>query len=124
MGDPSNTAAAAAEGRQVSQAEADDFACSVLPTIMSLQRSGATSLRGIASARNARGIRTARCGTWQVSNVSNVLRRANGAAKAQGGRERPPMASASAGGGEGAHRFMWAHPSYRPAADLCRLPPK
>ncbi|MFP1632662.1 recombinase family protein [Zhengella sp. ZM62] len=34
-----------------------------------------TSLRGIAMALNDRGIRTARGGRWQVSNVRNVLAR-------------------------------------------------
>ncbi len=47
----------------------------MLPAIHAIQRTGTTSLRGIASALNARGIRTARGGTWQVSNVRNVLKR-------------------------------------------------
>ena len=41
----------------------------------SLQKSGVTSLRGIAIGLNSRGIRTARGGEWQVSNVRNVLAR-------------------------------------------------
>jgi DNA invertase Pin-like site-specific DNA recombinase len=76
LGNPSSSAEAAAKGRQVSQQEAEAFAHSVLPVIHAIQRSGTTSLRGVASALNARGIRTARGGTWQVSNVRNVLRRA------------------------------------------------
>ncbi|TIP22846.1 MAG: resolvase, partial [Mesorhizobium sp.] len=41
----------------------------------SIQRSGITSLRGLAIALNNRGVRTARNGQWQVSNVRNVLAR-------------------------------------------------
>jgi DNA invertase Pin-like site-specific DNA recombinase len=91
LGNPSNVADAAAKGRQVSQQGAEAFARSMLPTIQAIQSSGTTSLRGIASALNARGIRTARGGTWQVSNVRNVLRRVGapeGAARALEGRER------------------------------------
>lgn len=76
LGNPTSPAAAAAKGRAASQAEAEAFARSVLPVIEAVRRSGTTSLRGIASALNARGIRAARGSTWQVSNVRNVLRRA------------------------------------------------
>jgi hypothetical protein len=51
------------------------FAQTVLPIIASIQRSGITSLRGLAIALNNRGVRTARNGQWQVSNVRNVLAR-------------------------------------------------
>jgi hypothetical protein len=43
--------------------------------IRSIQSSGSLSLRAIATALNNRGIRTARGGQWQVSNVRNVLKR-------------------------------------------------
>jgi hypothetical protein len=43
-----------------------------------IQQSGVTSLRGIAIALNNRGIRTARGGQWQVSNVRNLLGRRDG----------------------------------------------
>jgi DNA invertase Pin-like site-specific DNA recombinase len=39
------------------------------------QRAGATSLRAIAEALNARGIATARGGRWQAMTVSNLLAR-------------------------------------------------
>jgi DNA invertase Pin-like site-specific DNA recombinase len=78
LGNPSSTARAAAKGRAVSIAEANRFAASVLPGIEQLQRAGITSLRGIARALNARGVRTARGGTWQVSNVRNLLARGVG----------------------------------------------
>lgn len=76
LGNSVNAAAAAAKGREASLAEADRFASQVLPTIKSLQQSGVTSLRQLAIALNNRGVRTARGGKWQVSNVRNVLARA------------------------------------------------
>jgi len=72
---PTNTAEAAAKGRAVAIGESDRFAAKILPTIESLHLSGITSLRGMAIALNNRGIRTARGGQWQVSNVRNVLAR-------------------------------------------------
>src|SRR6266850_26115 len=71
LGNPTNTAEAAAKGRKISINEADRFAQTVLPIIASIQRSGITSLRGLAIALNNRGVRTARNGRWQVSNVRN-----------------------------------------------------
>jgi hypothetical protein len=55
--------------------ETDRFAQTVLPIIESIQRSGIISLRGLAIALNNRGVRTARNGQWQVSNVRNLLAR-------------------------------------------------
>lgn len=49
----------------------------VLPIIKAIQATGASSLRSIAVALNNRGVRTARGGSWQVSNVRNVLKRAH-----------------------------------------------
>lgn len=56
-------------------AEADRFASQTIPIIRAIQKTGITSLRGIAAALDARGVRTARGGRWQVSNVRNVLAR-------------------------------------------------
>ncbi|PAP95447.1 recombinase family protein [Mesorhizobium wenxiniae] len=75
LGNPSNAADAAANGRKISVDEADRFAQTVLPIIASIQRSGIASLRGLAIALNNRGVRTARGGRWQVSNVRNILAR-------------------------------------------------
>jgi DNA invertase Pin-like site-specific DNA recombinase len=75
LGNPRNTADAAAKGREVSIREAERFAETVLPIMQAIQRSGVTSLRGIAAALNNRGVRTARGGWWQVSNVRNLLTR-------------------------------------------------
>ncbi|MGY2983386.1 recombinase family protein [Bradyrhizobium sp. USDA 4508] len=57
-------------------AEADRFAANVLPIIKEAQRAGATSLRDIAAALNARGVATARGGQWHAKSVSNILGRA------------------------------------------------
>ncbi|PHP64735.1 resolvase [Zhengella mangrovi] len=75
LGNRTNPAKAAAIGRQSCIQEADRFAASIQPLIASIRRSGITSLRGIASALNDRGVRTARGGRWHVSNVRNVLAR-------------------------------------------------
>ena len=56
--------------------EADKYAANVLPIIREAQKAGATSLREIAEALNARGIATARGGQWYASSVRNVLERA------------------------------------------------
>jgi hypothetical protein len=47
-----------------------------LPVIASLQKAGITSYRGIAAALNGRGVGTALGGHWQVSNIRNILIRA------------------------------------------------
>ena len=75
LGNPINCAEAAAKGRVVSIREADRFAEAVLPIVQAIQRAGVVSLRGIAVALNDRGVRTARGGGWQVSNVRNLLAR-------------------------------------------------
>jgi recombinase len=54
---------------------ADQHAANVLPVIREIRRAGATSLRQIADALNARGISTARGGEWHASSVRNVLER-------------------------------------------------
>ena len=80
LGNPTNPAVASAKGRAVSPREADRFAETVRPIIESIQLSGITSLRGLAVALHNRGVRTARWGQWQVSNVRNLLlRQINGA---------------------------------------------
>jgi len=60
------------------RAAADQFAANVLPIVRSIQASGISSLAGIAGALNARGVRTARGGTWHASTVRNMLSRTPG----------------------------------------------
>ena len=75
LGNRSNAAEAAARGRDTQKAEAAEFAANVLPIIESLRASGVRDLRGLASALNNRGVRTARGGRWHVSNVKNLIDR-------------------------------------------------
>lgn len=62
LGNPTNPAQAAAKGRQISVEAADRLAETVLPVIESIRRCGIASLRGVATALNNRGVRTARGG--------------------------------------------------------------
>jgi DNA invertase Pin-like site-specific DNA recombinase len=55
---------------------ASQFAANVLPVIQQIRASGVESLRGIARALTARGIRTARGGEWSAVQVSDILQRA------------------------------------------------
>jgi len=57
------------------QAGADQFAANVAPVIREIQNAGISSLRGVAGALNARGIRTRRGRQWNASQVKNVLER-------------------------------------------------
>jgi DNA invertase Pin-like site-specific DNA recombinase len=58
------------------KAEADRYAANILPIIREAQKAGATTLRQIAEALNARGVATARGGRWHARSVSNILERA------------------------------------------------
>ena len=58
------------------KAEADRYAANVLPIIKEAQKAGASTLRQIAEALNARGIPTARGGQWCAQSVPNILERA------------------------------------------------
>ena len=68
------------EAREKALAEivdrADQRAANVIPIMRQIQRSGATSLRQIAEALNARGIRAPRGGQWHATSVRNVMARA------------------------------------------------
>ena len=75
LGNPRNAGEAAAAGRRVLSQDADAFAANVLPIVNSLQANGVRDLRGLASALNDRGVRTARGGRWHVSSVKNVIDR-------------------------------------------------
>jgi hypothetical protein len=57
-------------------AAADNHAANALPIIREIRKAGATTLREIADALNARGVATARGGRWYASSVRNVLGRA------------------------------------------------
>jgi DNA invertase Pin-like site-specific DNA recombinase len=57
------------------KAGADQHAANSLPIIREAQKAGATSLRAVADALNARGIPTPRGGVWYAMSVKNVLER-------------------------------------------------
>jgi DNA invertase Pin-like site-specific DNA recombinase len=56
--------------------EAERYAANVLPIIREAQKAGASTLRQIADALNARGIPTARGGQWYAQSIANILERA------------------------------------------------
>jgi DNA invertase Pin-like site-specific DNA recombinase len=68
------------EARQRAVAEivdrADQRAANVIAIMRQIQRGGATSLRQIADALNARGISAPRGGQWHATSVRNVMARA------------------------------------------------
>lgn len=74
LGNP-NIAAAAAVANEKKTALADAHAAKVAPYIAEAKAAGATTLREIAAALNARGVATARGGQWQAMQVSNLLKR-------------------------------------------------
>ncbi len=76
LGNKTNLKEAAAKGSAANREGADAFAANVLPVVRQIQASGVTTLRAIAAALNARGIRTARGGAWHDSTVRNLLGRA------------------------------------------------
>ncbi|MBG0794729.1 recombinase family protein [Methylocystis sp. H62] len=57
------------------KADADRAAANVLPIVEEIRSSGATTLRQIADAMNARGIPTSRGGKWHPMTVRNALNR-------------------------------------------------
>jgi hypothetical protein len=66
LGNRVNLGKAQALGAAAVAVEARRFAENVAPVIREVRASGARSLRGIAAALNARGVRTARGGRWAV----------------------------------------------------------
>ncbi len=79
-----------AKGRETSirvrQERAKQRAADLAPTIQEIRASGATTLQATADALNARGVPTARGGSWSAVQVSRVLARV-GAASALSARE-------------------------------------
>ena len=75
LGNRTNLAEAQAQGSAANRNAADAVAANVLPVVRQLQAAGVTTVRAIAEALNARGIRTARGGEWHHSTVRNLLAR-------------------------------------------------
>jgi DNA invertase Pin-like site-specific DNA recombinase len=74
LGNP-RLAQARADVNAARQEAADSFAGGILPIIRQIQKSGVSSLRGVAKALSARGVKTARGGEWTAVQVSDILRR-------------------------------------------------
>jgi DNA invertase Pin-like site-specific DNA recombinase len=74
LGDP-RAAETVGKAHAANRAAADQFAANVLPIVRTIQATGIGSFTGIADALNARGVRTARGGTWHASTVRNLLAR-------------------------------------------------
>jgi DNA invertase Pin-like site-specific DNA recombinase len=55
---------------------ADQFAANTLPIIREVQAAGCTTLRSIARALDARGVRSARGAPWSPMAVANIIKRA------------------------------------------------
>ena len=66
LGNPTNRAEAGRAGAAATAEGARRFAENVMPIIQQVQSSGVNSLRGVAAALNARGVRSARGGRWAV----------------------------------------------------------
>lgn len=73
LGNRTNLPEARAKGITTNQNDADTHAANVLPIIRQIQASGASTLRAVANALNARGIHTARGGVWHAATVRNIL---------------------------------------------------
>jgi DNA invertase Pin-like site-specific DNA recombinase len=76
LGNRRNAAVAAATGRIVQTAAADEFVAGLMPVVQAIRKTGATTLDALTRALNDRGVRSARGGRWHVSSVSNLLARA------------------------------------------------
>jgi DNA invertase Pin-like site-specific DNA recombinase len=75
LGNRTNLTEAQALGAAQTAEGARRFAENVAPLIHQVQASGVTSLRGVAAALNARGVRSARGGRWAATQVGAVLAR-------------------------------------------------
>src|SRR5271170_3212478 len=78
LGNRTNLPEASAKGADANRAAADAFAANVLPIIRQIEASGVRGFRAIAEALNARGVRTARGGTWHATTVRNLAMRGAG----------------------------------------------
>jgi DNA invertase Pin-like site-specific DNA recombinase len=84
LGNRTNLPEASAKGADANREGADAFATKMAPFVRQLQANGVTTLRALADALNARGVRTARGGGWHPTTVRNLLMRVG-----QGGDAEP-----------------------------------
>jgi DNA invertase Pin-like site-specific DNA recombinase len=75
LGNRSNIEVAQARSRAARMAQADQFASNIQPVILQIRGAGVQTLKGIADALNARGLRTPRGGEWQAIQVKRIVER-------------------------------------------------
>ncbi|MGV8988601.1 MAG: recombinase-like helix-turn-helix domain-containing protein [Cypionkella sp.] len=61
--------------RKAVRDNADGFAAGLAPVLEDIRARGHVTLRALAAELDRRGMRTRRGGTWQVSNVRNLIER-------------------------------------------------
>jgi DNA invertase Pin-like site-specific DNA recombinase len=77
LGNRTNIEVAQRNSRVVRSKASAQFVQNAIPVIKQIQATGLTSLREVAGALNARGVRSARGGGWHPTQVKRVLERAN-----------------------------------------------
>jgi DNA invertase Pin-like site-specific DNA recombinase len=80
LGNRTNLGEASILGAAANAAQADRHAVNIAPIVRQVQAAGGRTLRAVADALNARGVRTARGGRWHASTVRNLLARQEPAA--------------------------------------------
>jgi DNA invertase Pin-like site-specific DNA recombinase len=75
LGNRSNIEVAQARSRAARMAQADQFASNILPVVLQIRGAGVQTLKGVADALNARGLRTPRGGEWQAIQVKRIIER-------------------------------------------------
>jgi DNA invertase Pin-like site-specific DNA recombinase len=93
LGNRTNLDEATRRSAEVRSAAADRHAANVLPIIDEIRRGGAASLRQVAAALTARGVRTPRGGAWTAAAVKNVLARQESPARAVPDVRPPPVSA-------------------------------
>jgi DNA invertase Pin-like site-specific DNA recombinase len=73
LGNRTSLAEASTKGIEANRKAADAFAANVLPIVKKIKASGITTPKAIAAELNARGVRTARGGSWHDSTVRNLF---------------------------------------------------
>jgi DNA invertase Pin-like site-specific DNA recombinase len=77
LGNRKNIEVAQRNSRVIRSKAAAQFVQNTIPVIKQIHATGLTTLSDLAAALNARGIRTARGGEWQPTQVKRILERAN-----------------------------------------------
>lgn len=76
LGNRTNLGLAQRNSRIIRSKASAQFVDNAIPLIKQIRATGLTTLRDVATALNARGVRTPRGGEWQPTQVKRVLERA------------------------------------------------